>query len=1109
MGILFLMPKARLKIDKQTLNLESATLKLSLHDSTLAIASSYEYFNEIQSTEIATANGYTQGGLQILNTAFSLYGDQVKFDANDPAGWTVTGTGFTFQKWVIRAATDAAGTSPVIAIYAHNASADGSGDITYNNDVVTWLERALARTVEFNSAGIWTEPFYSSAANIRTNIALANVTYSSPTGSGVTMTATAGTASVIAALAEAGESIAFQFAKMTGQGIPQHADIIARGVTATQFEAGKALTASSAAGATAYFYVQTVSSKYGANPSWVEIAVPIPVNQAPTFIANVNLSANPQTRSGSITNAGWFIDYDYSDAEGDVVVAKLLVKTTNTYTENDWDTSAVTITPPISGSVIASDNYFGYEVTGKTINTTYYYWVRLEDASNTGANGTTSAVKTVTTLVTSAPTWGGSGNAIGLSATTYGGFTIAMNAAATDPEGGLVLYEPNYKKSTDGTWTPHRTYHELLRAAISEANASNAATAATLANALKQSYEAHRISTREHPSADNTNAVAAGNASSGDTNSITALANELKLDYNAHRTQASVHLTNDTTNAITSADATDLATAYTLLNEIKAEYNLHMGFSHTVSGLSLVYGTQQVKLVAKDPDGGVASSETDTFEVYNLTCSSAAPTSVVAETTAAGNNGSLTAVGTAGTNSRTATKLKVSVTNSAATAATDASAQINEYTSLSIATGAAISQAVTGLNLPAGSYKVWLTLGSAEDGYQSWSAATAFTVYPIILSIDVTSPTATGYTIECDSNVEAAEYTQLEIFISTTSYTLGTVPADTNDAAITSARGAAGVDYKEIVAAGATLNNIIGTGGAIAEAAIVDGTYYSYIRGVSNSVTGLWAKSASFSVGLARETLGKLFYDDLADGTLDPWSVGVVNANRLELTASQNSAVSFAEDARPLYVNYQFQQAVADAGVRTYINATGGTSNPHCYYMDRINGYTLKLEKYVNGTETVLAQGAANVAGDTSVHTVQLKVSGTENGSKYTGYVDGAQQAEVASDTSHSSFTGISLFAQTNTAYFDNVAVSKNYTVVVNNLPTGYKARLLDSADAVVVGPVVEASGVATLDCSGKNFPIAKVQVLNGSDVVQSTKNYSADMPTAIFGGDIFTYYGK
>ena len=1008
MGTLYALSKATLKRDKQTLNLETATVKVSLHNNTLSYSAGYEYFNEVQASELATANGYTQGGLTIANKAFSLYGDDaVKFDADDPDGWTVTSSGFTFRWWVLRVDTGNSATSPIIAIY------------DYGEDI-TWVARTLARTIEFNSAGIFTQPHRPSSATVPANIATSNVTASSATGAGVTLTAAAGTATAITSPAESGETITFRFGKLAAPGIPQHADIITTGVTAAQFEAGKALTVSSTAGSNAYFYYQSVSSKYGANPAWSELTVAIPANAAPTFVSNENLTTNPQTKSGTTTNSGWYISYDYGDAESDAVVVKLLVKTTNSYIEADWD-GATTITPPISGSVTASDNYFEYEVTGKSNSTTYYYWLRLEDASNTGASGTTSAVKTVTTLSTSPPVFGGAGNAIALSATTYQGFTIALSAAATDPEGGLVLYEPNYKKSTDGTWTVHTKYHSLLRASISEANASDAATAATLANALKQSYEAHRISTREHSSADNTNAITAGNASAGDTGSITALANELKLDYNAHRTQTSVHLTNDSTNTISSADATDLATAYTLLNEIKADYNLHMGFSYTVSGLSLVYGTYQVKLVAKDPDGGVASSETDTFDVYNLSCTSAAPTSVVAETTAAGNNGSLTAVGTAGTNSRTATKLKVSVTDSAATAATDASAQINEYTSLSIATGAAISQAVTGLNLPAGSYKIWLTLGSAEDGYQSWSAATAFTVYPAISSIDVTSPTSTGYTAECDSNIEAAEYTQLEVFISTTSYTVGTVPADTNDAAITSARDAAGTSYKQTLAIGESnfayvgsddgddIANLLADGLVLTETAIAAGTYYCYMQGVSNGVTGLWAKSAAtfkvvapihqytFDSSNANDTGSATAINGTPTGIT--WATGYGGSGIAAEFGDTTDLITFADKVLPYgatarTIEFDVRKASAPAVLSVIIGQFGATAE----YGSSIQITSAGLIQYrvvrgVSGTYAVNVASVSSIVGG-SWKRVKITWDGTTNANAVKIYLDGVLDAQ-------------------------------------------------------------------------------------------------------------------
>lgn len=77
-----------------------------------------------------------------------------------------------------------------------------------------------------------------------------------------------------------------------------------------------------------------------------------------------------------------------------------------------------------------------------------------------------------------------------------------------------------------------------------------------------------------HTAANTTNATAAPKAANLAT-AIT-LANELKADFNAHRSQAGVHPNNDGTNAVAAADATNLASLLTLLNEIKANLNAHL-----------------------------------------------------------------------------------------------------------------------------------------------------------------------------------------------------------------------------------------------------------------------------------------------------------------------------------------------------------------------------------------------------------------------------------------------------------------------------------------------------------------------------------------------------
>ena len=125
--------------------------------------------------------------------------------------------------------------------------------------------------------------------------------------------------------------------------------------------------------------------------------------------------------------------------------------------------------------------------------------------------------------------------------------------------------------------------------------------AITLLNEVKADYNAHRILTAAgvHDNADATNSVVAADATDltsaetlandvktklnlhylmlSELEEACTLLNELKADYNAHRilTAAGVHDNADSVNSIVSADATDLATADTLANEIKAKLNLH------------------------------------------------------------------------------------------------------------------------------------------------------------------------------------------------------------------------------------------------------------------------------------------------------------------------------------------------------------------------------------------------------------------------------------------------------------------------------------------------------------------------------------------------------
>lgn len=109
------------------------------------------------------------------------------------------------------------------------------------------------------------------------------------------------------------------------------------------------------------------------------------------------------------------------------------------------------------------------------------------------------------------------------------------------------------------------------------ANATDAATGYALANSLKAKHNAHCGKLLGiHHVADATNTTAAADAD--DEAKTVTLANELKADLNAHAADTTHgHFIADGINsAITTADATNFATSWTLLNVCKAFYNAHI-----------------------------------------------------------------------------------------------------------------------------------------------------------------------------------------------------------------------------------------------------------------------------------------------------------------------------------------------------------------------------------------------------------------------------------------------------------------------------------------------------------------------------------------------------
>lgn len=154
--------------------------------------------------------------------------------------------------------------------------------------------------------------------------------------------------------------------------------------------------------------------------------------------------------------------------------------------------------------------------------------------------------------------------------------------------------------------------------------------AITLVNELAADYELHRVETTDavHGAADSTNVITETNPATDLTEAI-ALANDVKAQYEAHRvlTAGSVHAGADSTNTVSSADATDLASLTTLVNELKTDLNAnfdnttsHHGaasdYDITSGSVAVLDDTEGHYLPADQPDIIAISGDEDVVSVY-------------------------------------------------------------------------------------------------------------------------------------------------------------------------------------------------------------------------------------------------------------------------------------------------------------------------------------------------------------------------------------------------------------------------------------------------------------------------------------------------------------
>lgn len=133
---------------------------------------------------------------------------------------------------------------------------------------------------------------------------------------------------------------------------------------------------------------------------------------------------------------------------------------------------------------------------------------------------------------------------------------------------------------------------------VSAANATDLASSLVLVNQLKHVYNGpkgsapypgHRLDTGSglaHKVADTTNSISSADAT--DLASAITLANELKAEFNAHIASTTFHYTADATNTVATANASDQTTLNALVNQLKTSLNAHMASAPSAPSVRLI-----------------------------------------------------------------------------------------------------------------------------------------------------------------------------------------------------------------------------------------------------------------------------------------------------------------------------------------------------------------------------------------------------------------------------------------------------------------------------------------------------------------------------------------
>lgn len=124
--------------------LRTATIKVTLHNASYTFAATQNVYADL-TNELATANGYTNGGLALSGVVWGQSGGTATFDANDPV-WTAAGGSIVARRACMRVVgTFNSQVDPLILSYLLD---------TTPADVTTTAGNTL--TLILNALGIYT-----------------------------------------------------------------------------------------------------------------------------------------------------------------------------------------------------------------------------------------------------------------------------------------------------------------------------------------------------------------------------------------------------------------------------------------------------------------------------------------------------------------------------------------------------------------------------------------------------------------------------------------------------------------------------------------------------------------------------------------------------------------------------------------------------------------------------------------------------------------------------------------------------------------------------------------------------------------------------------------